>query len=159
MSSVYFVKSGEDNYKVGVSASARFRVRELQTGNPAKIHVVSIVMTPNPYVLEKHVHEFLSAHRTDGGTEWFKLNPEQALEALAVLNSDVERAPHPGPIPASKYGPGAAALFRDYGRVSVSLLQRKLCVGYAKASRIVDELIASGDVIDDPDPTKRRLAD
>ena len=157
MRNVYLVRCGDDHYKVGISSSVRQRVRDLQTGNPNKIEIISTVLTTHPERLEAYVHSYLAQHRTEGGTEWFKLSPAAALDIAALINSDVERGPQPGPRPAVDYLDEALVIFQMSGRVSVSLLQRKLGIGYAKGSKIVDELIDRGQVIDHPNPMLRSL--
>ena len=66
--------------------------------------------------------------------------------AQGSLWSELQRDPDEDPIQAE-----ALAIIRKEGRASVSMLQRKLRIGYTRASRIVEKLEEKG-IIGPPDP-------
>lgn len=86
MKYVYVLRSGVDHYKIGVAANVTRRMNNLQTSNPNKIELVATKLVEQAEQLEKIVHTFLADHRLAGGTEWFRLTPEQVIEVLVRIN-------------------------------------------------------------------------
>ena len=70
---VYFITEvGTDNFKVGRSGNTNSRLRDLQTGNPNELKIitkrVSDMLASENLLLEKMEEKFKP---TGGGTEWF----------------------------------------------------------------------------------------
>src|SRR6185503_4159626 len=82
---VYVIRSSGGFYKVGVASDVVKRIKALQTANPQPIELVCARHSSSPYELEKRLHRYLAEHRSGGGTEWFKLSPEVAIEAVVML--------------------------------------------------------------------------
>lgn len=195
MKYVYLVRAGEGNYKVGHTSNILSRVKALQTSNSMKIEVVAAKQTPNANKLEKALHERLAKLRHNGGREWFKLSPEEAILVAIKINqspgitiSEVElladmiteqnekqnqmtakmqklldqaRAESiiPKPKIVEKYieRPNkinsdeeifkkALEVINQRGSASTSFLQRKLSIGYGRASRIIEQLENAGHI-------------
>lgn len=196
MQYVYILRCGADHYKVGVAKSVPKRIKSLQTSNPNLISIVSTRLVVDAYSVEQQLHQLLREFRTDGGTEWFQLEPEQALELAIALGRvpevdvadktrmlaliaetrsaqrSLERmlsalvdAAKPskdqsGSRPSAVHDEPkvtqlirsndddlvvlAIELFRAEGKASTSMLQRRMSIGYGRASRIMDRLQRDG---------------
>lgn len=205
MKYIYMLKAGENNYKVGVAKDVNKRVASIQTSNPHEIEVVTAKLVNDATAAEKAVHIRLADFRSGGGTEWFTLTPEQALEVCIVINRypdavtqhdisvheaiEESRAAYMEIL--SKLNliaraaqlhkdsefefdmPTAAKLakqtiddkmvdnvlkvFKERGRVSVSLIQVTQRVGYGRAARLMDLLEHSGLVTEPDDKGVRHL--
>lgn len=70
---VYLIKSG-DYYKIGVANDVLSRINELQIGNPIELGLMHALKVPDPYGVEKSLHNMYSTLRHRG--EWFILNEE-----------------------------------------------------------------------------------
>jgi DNA segregation ATPase FtsK/SpoIIIE-like protein len=90
MKYVYLLKAGENHYKVGIAVSVAKRVRGIQTSNALKIELVTARVVEDAYSLEKKIHQHLKGMITDGGTEWFRLTPEEAIEIAILINQSPE---------------------------------------------------------------------
>ena len=93
---VYLMRAGEDHYKVGIAHDALKRLKDLQTANPVLIELVAAVYIPRAQELEKKLHKWLENNKLTGGREWFKLEPQEALDLVmrmtrASLSSDITR--------------------------------------------------------------------
>lgn len=86
MKYVYLLKCGDDHYKVGIASDVQRRVSNLQTSNPNRIEIVATRLSVKAAGLEASIHHHLQETRTDGGTEWFKLTPEQVIEVCMMMN-------------------------------------------------------------------------
>ena len=198
MKYVYVMRCGTDHYKVGVAKYVISRLQALQTSNPVKIEIVATRLVGDPLVIEAKMHKYLSEHRLEGGREWFKLTPEQALELLVIINQEPElvamynilemnkllkklvadkeetdrklerldnyvrrkqearevkkEAQETTKTPARVIEPidtlaqKALEIFKEEGRASTSLLQRRLSIGYARAARVMDKLEEDGEL-------------
>lgn len=177
---VYLVRAGDNHYKVGIAQDVHRRIKEIQTGNPVKVELVTAAWLANAQQAEGRIHKWLSHFKSDGGREWFELTSTQAL-ALVIkmsglsLPEDVSRymvirnlvarqeqlerkfaelnAPPPEPpkekplaalraeedIDAEVFDNAMRIVFIA-GKASASMLQRRLRVGYARASRLLDQL-------------------
>lgn len=194
MKYVYMLRAGESYYKVGIASNVVNRIKSIQTANPSKIQVVTTNLVANAPKLERQLHLQLAGDRTDGGTEWFKLTADQAIELAIKLNEatgvDVTQTvtlksleaeqvelnrkmdqvlrvvetrllkvpiidePEtrtmksvPETFDDDKPDPNemlqrAIELVREERRASTSMLQRRLSIGYGRASRIMDEMEA-----------------
>lgn len=69
---IYIITNGED-YKVGVSKNPNKRLKQLQTGNPKKLEIVSLFEVPSEivYAMEREAHKAIQSKYAKSG-EWFK---------------------------------------------------------------------------------------
>ena len=74
MGTVYLMFDEENEVcKIGATTGrVERRLRELQTGNSSKIHVIDTFETPNPFRVEKFLHNHYRLQRKHG--EWFYLS-------------------------------------------------------------------------------------
>jgi S-DNA-T family DNA segregation ATPase FtsK/SpoIIIE len=87
---IYLLRAGKSHYKVGLAKSVNSRVDSIRTSNPEHIEVVAVRLVEFAESTEKSIHEYLSNLRTSGGTEWFKLTPEQVIEVAILMNKQPE---------------------------------------------------------------------
>lgn len=80
---IYLIKAQEINlYKIGFSKNANKRIKQLQTGCPYQLEIVSIYEPKMfPYKVEKVMHRSLSIYKKDEDEaslmgEWFDLKNE-----------------------------------------------------------------------------------
>ena len=74
---IYLIqKNAEAIYKIGISDNPLKRVKQLQTGNSARLHLIEVFPVANAPVIEKRLHRLLMFHRCSPRGEWFKLTPE-----------------------------------------------------------------------------------
>jgi hypothetical protein len=74
---IYLIqKNTESIYKIGISDNPLKRVKQLQTGNSARLHLIKIFPVANAPAIEKRLHRLLMFHRCSPHGEWFKLTPE-----------------------------------------------------------------------------------
>ena len=90
MKYVYLLRTAGNHYKVGVATSVEKRVNNIQTSNPNPIEVVSTVIVDDAYALEGELHKKLQSLRSKGGTEWFGLTPEEAIEIAILMHQAPE---------------------------------------------------------------------
>lgn len=83
---VYFLRAcGSDQYKIGITCNIRSRVRNIQTGNPCVIKLISLLICPSPNLIEVLLHKEFRMCRIHG--EWFELSNQQALAVCERLKS------------------------------------------------------------------------
>jgi DNA segregation ATPase FtsK/SpoIIIE-like protein len=90
MKYVYMIRAGQGLYKVGVATNLTKRMAALQTSNGHRIEVVTAKLVNNAYECEQEIHRRLVEWKGDGGTEWFNLTPEQALDICIAINDRPE---------------------------------------------------------------------
>ena len=74
---------GEEYHKIGISKNIpEKRVRQLSTGNPNEIRVLSTYESVNYKKVEKWLHSRYSTKKTLATNEWFNLTNEQVLSFL-----------------------------------------------------------------------------
>jgi hypothetical protein len=74
---IYLIqKNTEAIYKIGISDNPLERVKQLQTGNNARLHLIKVFPVANARATEKRLHRLLMFHRCSPSGEWFKLTPE-----------------------------------------------------------------------------------
>lgn len=147
MKSVYLIRVPSGYYKIGIAENVRRRLINLQSSNPEPIDLVCAVAVDDARRLEAYLHSTLSKQRGSGGAEWFKLTDSQAMCVAVRMNKPVPvqlKTPKPA---EGDIDTRALQIFREHGRVSTSLLQRKLGIGYARAARAVDRLEEQGLVV------------
>lgn len=84
---IYVLRSGKSHYKVGVTRDVLKRIKGLQTGNQHCIELVIARPVSNAQKAEKQLHNLLANSRARGGTEWFELTTEEALELIIKVSS------------------------------------------------------------------------
>lgn len=90
MKYIYLLRAGKNHYKVGIAQSVNSRVDSIRTSNPEHVDVIAVRLVEYAESTEKSIHQYLAELRTGGGTEWFKLTPEQALEVCILMNKQPE---------------------------------------------------------------------
>lgn len=90
MKYVYFLKAGPNHYKVGIATNVNKRIAGIQTSNPVHIDIVATKLVANAEEVESNIHKALHKMKAGGGTEWFELTPEQAIEVAILLNKNPE---------------------------------------------------------------------
>lgn len=89
MGYVYFICEGASHklFKIGRTVKhPSGRLRELQTGNPRKLHVYGWIFTQDHVELELWFHRHFAARRCAG--EWFKVTPRQLRTAINAAYCD-----------------------------------------------------------------------
>lgn len=61
-------------YKVGIAKDVNARLRQIQTGSPFKLSIISAAECENPRDIEKRAHALLKDFRVQG--EWFHCSQE-----------------------------------------------------------------------------------
>jgi len=102
---LYFVgekdpKTGQDTsfVKIGIvrdndARGTDHRVKEHQTGNPRRLHVVKVISTPVVERIETILHGMYAPHRLSG--EWFSFDAEKrnaAIASASLLAKQAKRA-------------------------------------------------------------------
>ena len=87
MGYVYLVlevnQNGEEYHKIGISKNTpEKRVKQLSTGNPNEIRVLSVYESINYKKVEKWLHSRYYSKKTLANNEWFNLTDEQVLSFL-----------------------------------------------------------------------------
>lgn len=91
MKYIYFLKAGDNHYKVGIASNVNSRVSGIQTSNPVHIDIVATKLINDAEQVESNIHKALKEMRVDGGgTEWFQLTPAQAIEVAILINKNPE---------------------------------------------------------------------
>jgi hypothetical protein len=74
---IYLIqKNTESIYKIGISDDPLKRLKQLQTGNSARLHLIKIFAVQDARAIEKRLHRLLMFHRCSPRGEWFKLSEE-----------------------------------------------------------------------------------
>jgi hypothetical protein len=74
---VYLIqKNTESIYKIGISENPLKRLKQLQTGNSARLHLIKVFPVENARAIEKRLHRLLMFHRCSPSGEWFYLTSE-----------------------------------------------------------------------------------
>lgn len=81
---IYILKSGT-YYKIGIAKDVAQRLRNLQTGNPIEIALVSAAFFEGAPRFESKLHEAFSEYRTRG--EWFELPPDKLEDLIEILEN------------------------------------------------------------------------
>jgi len=78
MKNVYLIQSLENGfYKIGVSKNPKKRIKQLQTGNPVTLKLITVFKTEYPYQIESFLHKRFSHCHREG--EWFELDINNEL--------------------------------------------------------------------------------
>lgn len=149
---VYFFQSEFGAIKIGVSENVKKRFATISTSTPGKLKHIHSIAFPNretAFQAERLFHERYKSFSVGG--EWFKINPQTIFEDLnfgsrlgALLHKKPEVKSPTLNVGDDKVRSDAIKLFNRLDKASVSLLQRRLGIGYNRASRIFEELIEIG---------------
>ena len=72
---IYLIRNINFEYKIGITKkSVNKRVKQLQTGNPHQLEIVSFFFIKNYNKVEKSLHNIYKNKRLNG--EWFNLTKE-----------------------------------------------------------------------------------
>lgn len=75
---VYVIASSETGpCKVGITHAPEKRLKQLQTGHPAKLRIWHLLECEDARRMERIIHDTLKIHRASG--EWFHLSVEDAI--------------------------------------------------------------------------------
>jgi len=79
---IYFIGGEDGPIKIGIAVNPSARLKELQTGHPARLSVLATVLGPDS--LEGDYHVRFAEHRLEG--EWFARHPDilAEIERLAA---------------------------------------------------------------------------
>ncbi len=74
---------GNERHKIGITKnSVEKRVRTLQTGNSAKISILSVYESTNYKMVEKWLHGRFNTKHTLTENEWFKLSDDDIFDFI-----------------------------------------------------------------------------
>lgn len=90
MKYIYMLRAGDNHYKIGIAFNVRKRVQSIQTSNANPIQIITTKLVAEPRKVEDSIHKSLHEAKLNGGTEWFKLTSEQALDLAALINTNPE---------------------------------------------------------------------
>ena len=79
------VQEGTGYMKIGMTASLRGRLAELQTGSPTRLHIAYAVADN----IEAQLHEAFTHYRVTG--EWFRHSPEILAQVVAKIDALVSK--------------------------------------------------------------------
>lgn len=89
---VYLIQLGQSElYKIGVSKNSKKRVKQLQTGCPYSLSLVSVYKTIQPYKIERILHSRIASKKYSPSFnvdfdslvgEWFNLSTKDVLDFL-----------------------------------------------------------------------------
>ena len=86
MKYVYLLRAGENHYKVGIALNVTKRIGSVQTGNPLPVELVCARLVADAETAERSIHESLHERKLNGGSEWFELTAQQALDLAVLIN-------------------------------------------------------------------------
>ena len=86
---VYLICNPDQNcYKIGVTRNlAQKRLKQLQTGNSSKLHIVYSVYSEYPFRLESMLHKTFDSKRSEG--EWFNLDQNDVINFKDICNKKI----------------------------------------------------------------------
>ena len=81
---LYVIQSGNrDMFKVGfTSTNVEKRKKELQTGNPDKLHTVYELEHDDAWQIEQKLHARLAGYLTEAQNEWFNITKESLFKII-----------------------------------------------------------------------------
>lgn len=134
---VYFLLNG-NRVKIGVTTNLGARLTALsQTRN-------SVILTLHgDRGLERALHHHFADFRM-GKSEWFEYAPEIHSYVVSKLNASKAEAESPSARPDEDLIHQATESVVSTGIASATMLQRKMRIGFARASRLMDILEEEG---------------
>ena len=82
---IYLISSeiyNETLYKIGISVDVKKRLKQLKTGNPATLTIVSQFESKWAFKIEANLHNRYHNKNISGSKEWFRLNDNDVSEFL-----------------------------------------------------------------------------
>lgn len=73
-------ESGSEKYKIGITNNLKTRLKNIQTGCPEEITVISTFHSPYVTIIEKRLHKKFELNKTNG--EWFLLNDSDVFSFI-----------------------------------------------------------------------------
>ena len=74
---------GHESHKIGITKNdPKFRVKQLQTGNPNKISLLNQYVTDNYLKVEQWLHRKHSSSKSEAKNEWRMLTDEQVFSFI-----------------------------------------------------------------------------
>lgn len=135
---VYLLRAENGLHKIGRTANPSDRLKTFSVKLPFQVQFEHLIETNDMYALESKLHKLFAEKNIAG--EWFELSPEDVLYIKDSGDSIDYDAGISDPyllIDDELYGK-AVELVRRLGKASISLLQRRLGIGYTRASRLID---------------------
>jgi len=83
--SVYLMRAGKRNYKIGISQNPEKRLKCVQSGNPILVELIHSIETYRALNIERLLHLVFSKQRLQG--EWFKFSKYDIPYVVQVINS------------------------------------------------------------------------
>jgi hypothetical protein len=89
-----------DLYKIGISVNPDKRLKQLQTGSPYEMNIISIFESKHPFKTEKIIHNSLKSKKAPENFEfdfkhlkgeWFNLNVSDVLSFQSICKGIEER--------------------------------------------------------------------
>ncbi len=84
---VYLIKSGDNNYKIGIAKNLTLRLAQLQTGNPDILQLIHSFPSSNANASEARLHNKYAQYRLRN--EWFLLPDKCVVEILQIISDSV----------------------------------------------------------------------
>jgi hypothetical protein len=126
---IYAVRMGATHaVKIGITGDVRKRMKQMQTGTPTPLHLITMIAVANAAAVERRIHERLGPYHIRG--EWFAVATD--ADVIAIVDEMIGNLP-PQPMEPSKLPPHPDARYfikHGYGTLSFAML--------------VDDLIAAG---------------
>lgn len=137
---VYVINQvGTNNYKIGISTNYQERFKHFSVKLPFDIQETAVYETDEFITLEKQLHEYFADKRLNN-SEFFELNQEDLEQIPKIINGETDDSQSDDTDTVEE----AKKAIIEYGKASTSFLQRKLRIGYARASRVMDLLEEEG---------------
>lgn len=95
-------------FKIGISADPSKRMKELQTGSPAKLRTVFTVKLDNVKTVEHQLHRTFATKRVVG--EWFTLDEADIQTAIEMCQKSFD-VPEPSPVISRKHCAGPSRVW------------------------------------------------
>lgn len=150
---VYVLRqAGTSNYKIGCTSNYTQRKARFDIRLPFDVEEVLVFKTPKYRQVEAEAHEHFSQKRLNG-SEFFELSDEEIDSLSELFRSFEEKRIVSEPIDEEDTDDDKDAEFIEKAKalatsldikpieLSISLIQRKLSLGYARAARIKDRLV------------------
>lgn len=139
-------REGTTQYKIGVSTNYQARLKTFEVKLPFNVKEIAVYKTDDFFAKERELHEYFSSKRLNG-SEFFDLTDADLAEIPKIIyDRPIKQEPDDQANDDSdaELLEEARELILAEGKASTSFLQRKLRLGYTRASRIMDALEQEG---------------